>query len=68
MEHVKLIILPATLAVGGVKLAEAIAPQHMKGVVGVLLAVLGAGIGIAISNRVAGTVGAPKALKPAAAV
>lgn len=65
MNKATAILLPASLAYGGVKLAEMLG---QKGAVGALLGILGAGLGIAISSRVAGLAHVPKAVTPAASV
>jgi hypothetical protein len=65
MDKVTTLAIPAGLAYLGVKGAE-LAGQ--KGAVGALLGILGAAIGLAISNRIAGVAGVKKAVAPAASV
>lgn len=65
MDKLTTIALPAGLAYLGVRLAEMFG---LKGALGALAGIGGAAVGIAISNKVAGTVGVKKAIAPAASV
>lgn len=58
------LLLPASLAYLGVKGAEMLG---QKGAIGALAGIAGAFVGLIAANKVAGVVGAKKAIAPAAA-
>lgn len=63
------IIIPASLAYGGIRLVELVVPdKYNKGVIGVVAGIAGAAVGIVISNHVSKALDAPKGITPAATV
>jgi small neutral amino acid transporter SnatA (MarC family) len=63
------IAIPASLAVGAIKLVDLTVPaKYNKGVIGVVIAIAAAGVGLLIANQVSKALGAPKGIAPAASV
>jgi hypothetical protein len=61
------IAIPATMAYIGVRVGEMVSPDKYKaGVIGAVLGIAAAMLGVAIANHVSKALGTPKGVAPAA--